>query len=85
MISDKAIVYINRTFTKQPDMTFTQQPRKQESNMTNISRNPLAATDPLAASSPLAATNSLAPTYQAMQIFKSICVKVSTLILKEII
>ena len=48
MISDKAIVYINRTFTKQPDMTFTQQPRKQESNMTNIPKNPLAATNPLA-------------------------------------
>ena len=65
MISDKAIVYINRTFTKQPEMTFTQQPRKQESNMTNISKNPLAATNPLAASSPLAATNSSAATYQA--------------------
>ena len=66
-------------------MTFTQQPRKQESNMTNISKNPLAATNPLAASSPLAATNSLAATYQAIQMFKSICVKVSTLIFNEII
>ena len=85
MISDKAIVYINRTFTKQPDMTFTQQPRKQESNITNISKHALAATNPLAASSPLAATNSSAATYQAIQIFKSICVKVSTLSLNEII
>ena len=34
----------------------------QESKMTNISKNPLAATNPLAASSPLAATNSLAAT-----------------------
>ena len=46
MISDKAIVHINRIFTKQPDMTFTKQPTKQERNMTNISKNPLAATNP---------------------------------------